>query len=91
MHNAWTLRPSLPGAGARHTALPMPAEARRLATAAVACAVALTASLAAQTSAPAAPAPAAAGRFTLSVDSITRGPDLVGYPPSPDHRSPDGG
>ena len=82
MHNAWTLRPSLPGAGARHTALLMPAEARRLATAAVACAVALTVSLAAQTSAPAAPAPAAASRFTLSVDSIMRGPDLVGYPPS---------
>jgi dipeptidyl aminopeptidase/acylaminoacyl peptidase len=71
-----------PGPGAHTLALSMPAEARRVATIAVACAVSLTVSLAAQTSAPVAPAPDTARRFTLSVDSIMRGPDLVGYPPS---------
>jgi dipeptidyl aminopeptidase/acylaminoacyl peptidase len=35
------------------------------------------------------PAPAPAGRFELTVDSIMRGPDLVGYPPTGLRWSPD--
>ncbi|HTV02617.1 MAG TPA: prolyl oligopeptidase family serine peptidase, partial [Luteitalea sp.] len=68
----------------------MPVAVRRVATATLSLAVTVITPLVAQTSTPAAPAPApaasapatAAGRFTLSVDGIMRGPDLVGYPPS---------
>jgi dipeptidyl aminopeptidase/acylaminoacyl peptidase len=50
--------------------------------AAVGITVAATAALAAQAPMPAATAAATAQKFTLTVDNIMRGPDLVGYPPT---------
>jgi dipeptidyl aminopeptidase/acylaminoacyl peptidase len=44
--------------------------------------VGTTAALIAQAPMPAATASAASQKFTLTVDSIMRGPDLVGYPPT---------